>query len=158
VVADRLRRLAAATPLITGPVVAAWDAALAAPAEARRCWIHGDLHARNVLVSGGVLTAVIDWGDVCAGDRATDLAAVWTLLDDREAREQAIRAYGEASEATWLRALGWAVSFGTVLLETGLADHPRHAAMGEDILRRISEGPNASDRSLRGFSRRSPDR
>ena len=32
-----------------------------------------------------------------------------------------------------------AILFGAVLLDTGLIDHPRHAAMGEATLRRVSE-------------------
>jgi hypothetical protein len=71
------------------------------------------------------------------------------LLDQRQARLRAIRDYGPVPAAAWLRALGWAVSFGTVLLETGMADHPRHAQMGEDILRRIDDGPTPLDLSLR---------
>lgn len=144
VVAARLERLATATPHITEVVHSAWRAALAAPADFEMCWIHGDLHPRNVLAANGELTAVIDWGDICRGDPATDLAAVWTLLNDIGARREAIAAYGRVPPGTWLRALGWAVSFGTVLLETGLADHPRHAQIGRDVLRRIDEGPNAA--------------
>jgi aminoglycoside phosphotransferase (APT) family kinase protein len=145
VVQARIERLAADTSVITERVVDAWETALSAPTDNHACWIHGDLHARNVLVHHGTISAVIDWGDICAGDRATDLAAVWMLLDQRQARLRAMRDYGPVPAATWLRALGWAVSFGTVLLETGMADHPRHAQMGQDILRRIDDGPNALD-------------
>ena len=141
----RLERLAKQTTCVSEAVLDAWQAGLAAPAGRSACWVHGDLHARNVLVSEGALTAVIDWGDLCRGDPATDLAAVWMLLDDPDARSNAIRYYGPAPEGAWLRALGWAVSFGTVLLETGIADHPRHAQMGRDILRRIADGPAASE-------------
>jgi aminoglycoside phosphotransferase (APT) family kinase protein len=63
-----------------------WRSALAAPEDTPVTWVHGDLHARNVLVSKGHLKAVIDWGDLCAGDRATDLAAVWMLLDSPRSR------------------------------------------------------------------------
>ena len=28
-----------------------------------------------------------------------------------------------------------------MLLDSGMADHPRHAAMGERTLRRLAEGP-----------------
>ncbi len=47
---------------------------------AERRWLHGDLHPRNVITSNGRITAVIDWGDLCAGDPATDLAAAWLFL------------------------------------------------------------------------------
>lgn len=145
VVEARLGRLAARTPDVTERVVAAWQAALSAPEARQACWVHGDLHARNVLVTAGSITGVIDWGDVCRGDPATDLAAVWMLLEPADARCEAMRRYGNAAAGTWRRALGWAVSFGTVLLETGLADHARHARMGRDILRRIDEGPDVAE-------------
>ena len=48
---------------------------------------------------------------------------------------------GGVSEATWARARGWAFAFGVMLLDSGLADHPRHAAMGQRTLQRLAEGP-----------------
>jgi aminoglycoside phosphotransferase (APT) family kinase protein len=116
----------------------AWEAALRAPCDIGSTWIHGDLHARNVLVEGGEICGVIDWGDLAAGDRATDLAAVWILFATRRARESAIAASPEVSEATWARARGWAVIFGLVLAE--LRD-PRHARIGARTLQHIAEGP-----------------
>ena len=141
VVDARLDRLRSTTSLVDEALLEAWQAALSAPIADQGCWVHGDLHARNVLVHAGRFSAVIDWGDLCRGDPATDLASVWSLFDDVEARRRVVRSYGPRPAGVWLRALGWAVSFGTVLLETGLADHPRHARMGGDILRRVAEGP-----------------
>jgi aminoglycoside phosphotransferase (APT) family kinase protein len=133
---DRLRRM---TSLITSEVDRAWRRALEAPEGGERTWIHGDPHARNVLVKEDVISGVIDWGDLAAGDRASDLASIWMLLPTPASRARAIEAYGAADEALWVRARGWAVLLGAVLLETGLEDHPRHAAMGETTLRRICE-------------------
>lgn len=49
-----------------------WNwASAASPWSGPRCWVHGDLHPANVLVGGGTLAAVIDFGDLCAGDPAT---------------------------------------------------------------------------------------
>ncbi|MBD2096551.1 phosphotransferase [Trichocoleus sp. FACHB-591] len=101
-------------------------------------WIHGDLHLRNVLVEKGVITGVIDWGDITRGDRATDLAAIWMLFSDPQTRQQATLEYN-ASEATLQRARGWAIFFGVVLLDTGLIDNPKHAAIGERTLRHMAE-------------------
>jgi hypothetical protein len=42
------------------------------------------------------------------------------------------------SDATLARARGWAVMYGVLLLETGRHDHPRHAKMGADTLRRLN--------------------
>ena len=137
--APRIERLRENTDLITAELDALWQEALAAPVDIETTWIHGDLHARNVLEKGGQISAVIDWGDMAAGDRATDLASIWMLLKDRKAREHAIKTVGPLTDATWLRAKGWAISFGVLLLDSGLIDNPRHAEMGKRTLRRLVE-------------------
>jgi len=59
----------------------AWSAALAAPVySGPPRWLHGDLHPANILVSHGQVSGVIDFGDITAGDPATDLAVAWMLL------------------------------------------------------------------------------
>jgi aminoglycoside phosphotransferase (APT) family kinase protein len=64
-------------------VRAVWDDAVAAPAWAGPpLWLHGDLHPANLLTVDGTFCGVIDFGDMCAGDPACDLAAAWTLLPD----------------------------------------------------------------------------
>jgi len=129
-VEERLRRLEVKTDSITPGIWHIWREALDAPVADEHVWLHGDLHARNVLVQDGAISGIIDWGDLTAGDPATDLAAIWMLLKDAGARACARTAYG-ADEATWVRAKGWAVLFGAVLLDTGLTDSPRHAVMGK---------------------------
>lgn len=136
---DRFERLETRTNFITPDLEALWQEAIAAPIDIPRTWIHGDLHARNVLTKDGALVAVIDWGDLTSGDRATDLASIWMLLGDPKARAQAIRATGPLTEATWVRAKGWAISFGVLLLDSGLVDNERHAEMGRRTLSRILE-------------------
>jgi len=139
--ADTERRMAilkSGTDAITPAIERAWADALAAPIDLPTSWIAGDIHARNVLVRNGKFAAFIDWGDMCAADPATDIAAIWCLFDDPVARRAAIEAYG-MSEATLARARGWAVFHGVILLETGLQDHPRHARMGAAKLRRLAE-------------------
>lgn len=138
-VEERMERLERTTPLVGDPIRSIWKEALAAKSDADDTWIHGDLHARNVLVQGHRLSAIIDWGDLCKGDRATDLAAIWMWLPNGASRAMAMNEYG-GSRATWRRARGWAVLFGVVLLETGLTDHPPHAAMGKAILHNLQDG------------------
>lgn len=135
----RAARVAAATDALTPRLARLWQAALEAPGDDGDRWLHGDLHARNVLVERGRIVGIIDWSDLASGDRATDLAAIWGLLGTRAARRAAMEAC-EASEATWARARGWAYAFGMMLLDSGLADHPRHAAMGRRTLGRLDEG------------------
>ena len=136
-VAARMDRLGA---LVGAEARRIWDDALGAPVDGPETWLHGDLHGRNVLVEAGRIRAVIDWGDLCRGDPATDLAALWTLLPQAASRQAALGAYG-ASPASVRRARGWAVSFGVMLLDAGQVDDPRLAAAGAATLARVVEGP-----------------
>lgn len=138
---ERLERVARLTDCITPAVRTLWSQALQAPLDVAPTWIHGDLHSRNVLVEDGAICAVIDWGDMAQGDRATDLASIWNLLPDVASRADAIQTYGPTSTATWQRARGWAIAFGVMLLDSGLVNDPRLAAAGEATLRRVIEEP-----------------
>jgi aminoglycoside phosphotransferase (APT) family kinase protein len=89
-------------------VRAVWRDALAAPGwTGPPLWLHGDLHPANVLTDDGRLSGVIDFGELCAGDPAGDLAACWILLDDEEIAR--FRDAYRPDAATWRRARGWAV-------------------------------------------------
>lgn len=134
-----LARVAEARPVLIGEAArAAWAAGVAAEIDLPPTWIHGDLHARNVLSQGGVISGVIDWGDMARGDPATDLYGLWMLLPERAAREAALSAYGGISEATRRRARGWAVAMGAILVEAGLNGDPGCLAMGERTLRAVA--------------------
>lgn len=96
-----------------------WDVAVSAPAwQGPPLWLHADLHPANVVVTGGALTGVIDFGDLCSGDPATDLSAAWTLLPSR-AVGRFFDAYGRADDATITRARGWAVMRALTLIAIG---------------------------------------
>jgi len=103
-------------------VRAIWDDAVSAPGwEGPPLWLHGDLHPANVLTADGNFCGVVDFGDLCAGDPALDLAACWILLPDHEAIERVQAAYSPAADdATWRRARGWAVwrALGSLLIAT----------------------------------------
>lgn len=137
-VEERFHRLAGRNVFVPPRIMGTWRSALRAREDAFPTWIHGDLHPRNVLAKDGKITGIIDWGDMSSGDRATDLAAVWMLFSDRIARERAVVDYG-ADADTVLRAKGWAVLFAVMLLDTGIQDHSRHAAIGDAALRHLQE-------------------
>jgi aminoglycoside phosphotransferase (APT) family kinase protein len=72
-------------------------------------WLHGDLKPTNVVVNGGKLHAVIDWGCLSVGFPDAEHATIWDLPG--EAR----RAYWDAvniDDDTWVRARAWAVAVG----------------------------------------------
>lgn len=115
-----------------------WSDALDAPAfSGPGRWLHGDLHPMNLLVIDGVLSGVIDFGDLTAGDPATDLAVGWMLFDT--ARRRHFRnAYQGGDEATWARARGWALALGVAYLAHS-ADNPTMARIGERTLSSVVE-------------------
>ncbi|HEY6697862.1 MAG TPA: aminoglycoside phosphotransferase family protein [Acidimicrobiales bacterium] len=99
----------------TAALTAAWERALSAPTWDRPpVWIHGDIAAANLLVRGGRLSAVIDWGALGIGDPACDLIVAWELLD-AESRE-VLRTALAVDDATWARSRGWALSTAIVAL------------------------------------------
>jgi aminoglycoside phosphotransferase (APT) family kinase protein len=96
-----------------------WQQAVAAPAwHGAPVWLHGDLHPANVVVQDGTLCGVIDFGDMCAGDPATDLSAAWILLPAGTAG-RCFDAYARVDAATIARARGWAVLRALHLISIG---------------------------------------
>ncbi|MFC0430455.1 aminoglycoside phosphotransferase family protein [Kutzneria buriramensis] len=84
-----------------------WQTALDTPWDGVDVWFHGDIAPGNLLVDGGALTAVIDFGTSGVGDPSCDLAIAWTLLT-AEGR-QAFRERLAVDDATWARGRGWAL-------------------------------------------------
>jgi aminoglycoside phosphotransferase (APT) family kinase protein len=94
---------------------AVWEDALAAPlwTDAPR-WLHSDLMPSNLLVSGGKLTAVIDFATVGVGDPACDLIPAWNLLPS--GARQVFRDAVQADDGMWRRGRGWALSMAATQL------------------------------------------
>jgi aminoglycoside phosphotransferase (APT) family kinase protein len=130
VVEARFERLRGFSTLDWSALHALWQTAVVAPIDSQPTWIHGDLHPRNLLVHAGRWSGVIDWGDLGAGDPATDLAALWMLWPERVERAGAFAAYGAVSAATLQRARGWALLFATLMIEAGRGGDGRFAAIG----------------------------
>jgi aminoglycoside phosphotransferase (APT) family kinase protein len=137
--ADRASRVTEHLGLVAsgteaGAARAIWESAVeAAPWAGPPAWVHGDLHPANILVNAGAISAVIDFGDVTAGDPATDLSVAWMLFP---AKERAVfwQAYGRADDHT--RARGWALSLALVFL-TYSADNPLIAGIGRRTFREV---------------------
>ena len=92
-----------------------WEESLAAPAwEGPEVWVHGDLLPGNLLVTGGRLSAVIDWGCLGVGDPACDLQPAWNVFAG-ESRAR-YRKELEADDASWLRGRGWSLFQAVVAL------------------------------------------
>lgn len=126
VVDERLAsgRLERAVATDAAALAVVWADALAAPAwsgEAR--WVHGDPHPGNLLLSPAPhreLLAVLDFGDLTAGDPATDLAAAWLVFEPvgRAAFRDRVERLRAADAADWARARGWALGMGSAIVDT----------------------------------------
>jgi aminoglycoside phosphotransferase (APT) family kinase protein len=123
-----------------GDVLGRWsDLVEAPPWGGPPLWIHGDLHTANLLVDGGAISAVIDFGDITAADPAVDLAIAWMLFGSAERavfRSSAGSGEFPVDQAMWARAEAWALHF-AVLYLLNSADNPRFARMGEQLLTSI---------------------
>ena len=120
---DRIDRTAA---------LRSWEESLAAEAWAGPgVWLHGDLLPGNLLVVGGRLSAVIDFGALGVGDPACDLQPAWNVFAG-VSRER-FRAELDVDEASWLRGRGWALYQAVMALpyywdtNPGMVRQARHA-------------------------------
>jgi aminoglycoside phosphotransferase (APT) family kinase protein len=116
-----------------GAATAAWEAALRAPSSsAPPTWIHCDLHAGNLLVHDGRLSAVIDFAGLTVGDPAVDLMVAWTFLS--AAGRAVFRAALAVDDATWARGRGWALSVGLIALPYYFETNPAFARIARHAI------------------------
>lgn len=119
-----------------GAAVAAWEASLRVPGrDGPRVWVHADLQPGNLLLVGGRLGAVIDFGCLGLGDPAVDLIVAWYVLT-AEARRPFRAALG-VDEAAWLRGRGWALSIALTELRHYRDTNPRMAAVARHVVREV---------------------
>ena len=112
-----------------------WELALAAPVwSGEPVWLHGDLHAHNLLAIGGRITAVIDFGLLAVGDPATDLMVAWKMFDAKG--RDVFRAAVKADDTAWARARGWALYSAIIALPFYWDTNPDFVA---DSLRTFTE-------------------
>jgi aminoglycoside phosphotransferase (APT) family kinase protein len=129
--ADTRTALAVIGDLVDAPAaLSVWEEGqAAAPWEGPPTWFHGDLTAGNLLVRGGRLSGVIDWGPCGVGDPAVELHAAYQLFepDTRQIFRRALDDDG----TMWARARAWAVSMAA--MEISYYRHTR----GEFVARSI---------------------
>jgi len=124
--------------LLSNRISKVWEEALlAVDDQAPKYLIHGDLHPKNIIIHEGKFAAIIDWGDMTAGDPATDLASFWMLFSDPQARQAGLALYAP-HPALLARARGWAVFFGALLLDIGLGGDPAFEQVGRFTLQNLA--------------------
>jgi aminoglycoside phosphotransferase (APT) family kinase protein len=111
-----------------------WQHALTLPAPASdHVWLHSDLKPTNLLVSGGRLAAVIDFGGLSVGHPDAEHAPLWDLpATARDAYREAL----ELDDLTWERARAWALAVGVSGVPYYSVTYP---AFVDECLRRLQQ-------------------
>lgn len=108
-----------------------WDEALASTWQRPPVWVHGDVTGSNLLVAGGALHAVIDFGGLAVGDPACDLVMAWTFFTGDSAA--AFRRGLDLDQGTWARGRGWALWKALLII----AEEKQARGDGHDAARRF---------------------
>nr|WP_307852102.1 aminoglycoside phosphotransferase family protein [Streptomyces sp. b94] len=117
-------------------LAAVWEDALRAPAwDGPPVWLHADLMPGNLLVNGGRLSSVIDFGCMGAGDPACDLFPAWNLLP-AGAREVFREALG-VDDAAWRRGRGRTLSQALIALPYYRETNPAMAGNARHVIRAV---------------------
>jgi aminoglycoside phosphotransferase (APT) family kinase protein len=115
---------------------AAWDLALQAPAWAGSpVWIHTDLLPPNLLVRGGRISAVIDFGAAGVGDPAADVVPAWSVFGP--AGRDAFKAAMRVDEATWNRARGYALHQAALIIPYYRETNPAFVTMARRTVHQV---------------------
>ena len=119
----------------TDAVMRAWDDAMATAWRRNPVWFHGDVAAGNLLLDGGRLAAVIDFGCSGVGDPACDVVIAWTLLVGQS--RDAFRTTLGVDPGTWSRGRGWALWKALITLVDQLERDPAEATIARRVIDRV---------------------
>jgi aminoglycoside phosphotransferase (APT) family kinase protein len=91
--------------------------------------------ASNLLLRGGRLSAVIDFGTCGVGDPSCDLLPAWNFLpaDARAVFRDAL----DVDDASWARGRGWAVAKAVQAIPYYKETNPALANNGRHVLREL---------------------
>ena len=134
--ATRTSITASAGAIDVRAALAAWESALQAPVwDGQPVWIHADLLRPNLLVAGGRLRAVIDFGSAGVGDPATDVIPAWAVFGP--AGRAAFRDALDLDDGTWHRARGIALTQAAALIPYYAVSNPAFAALGQRTVEQV---------------------
>jgi aminoglycoside phosphotransferase (APT) family kinase protein len=117
-------------------IALAWSNALEAGAwDGTPVWIHTDLLRSNLLVKGGRLRAVIDFGGIGVGDPAADVIAAWSVFNP--IGRSVFRAALDVDDDTWNRARGYALHQAVLIMPYYAETNPGLVALAERTIKEV---------------------
>lgn len=117
-------------------VRAVWSEALDAPPyPGAPVWIHTDLLRPNLVVVGGRLVGVLDFGGAGIGDPAADVVPAWSVFG-AVGRSSYREALG-VDDATWARARGYALHQALLIIPYYAPTNPPFVAMARRTVREV---------------------
>jgi aminoglycoside phosphotransferase (APT) family kinase protein len=120
----------------------AWERALEAPAwRGTPMWIHADLLRPNLVVRGGRIRAVIDFGGVGVGDPAADVIAAWAVFG--RAGRETFRYALDVDDGTWNRARGFTLHQAVMIIPYYAETNPAFVALAKRTVEQILADTNA---------------
>ncbi|MGZ4130966.1 MAG: aminoglycoside phosphotransferase family protein [Actinomycetota bacterium] len=123
-----------------------WEEALGAPSwNGDAGWIHADLLRPNLLVSGGRLDAVIDFGGVGVGDPATDLMPAWSVFGS--AGRAVFRDALGADAASWSRGRGIALHQAAGVIPYYVETNPGFVSLSVRAIEHVIDDFATADRA-----------
>jgi aminoglycoside phosphotransferase (APT) family kinase protein len=134
---DTREAIGSAGTLIDGDdAMTVWDQALRTPPWDRKpVWIHGDLLRPNLIVHGGRLVAVIDYGSIGVGDPATDLIPAWAVFGPTG--RAILREMLEPDDATWSRGRGIALHQAAMIIPYYVETNPAFVELARRTIEQI---------------------
>ena len=120
----------------TETISAAWTRSLESPPwDGKPVWIHGDLLRSNLLIQGGRLYAVLDFGGVGIGDPGADVVPAWSVFNKvgRETFRQALA----VDDDTWSRARGYALHQALMIIPYYPETNPEFVTMAKRTVEEI---------------------
>ena len=120
----------------TEAAAVAWESSLRTPTwDGIPVWRHCDLLAVNLVVEGGRLKAVIDFGAAGVGDPALDVVPAWSVFgaNGRGAFRNAL----DVDDATWARARGFALHQALLIIPYYRETNPEFVAMAKRTVQEV---------------------
>jgi aminoglycoside phosphotransferase (APT) family kinase protein len=131
---DALAALVPGDGVDRGAAAAAWEQALGAPVwDGAPVWRHGDLLAPNLLLRGGRLAGVVDFGGAGVGDPAHDLLPAWAVFGPtgRAVFREAL----DVDDGAWTRGLGVALHQALLIIPYYRTTNAGFAALARRTIR-----------------------